>query len=152
MRKRLKGWRVVVESGGGKGMSHAWFTRKIRGRDSKSVITVRTSSYPGSHPIRQKGWEPPLPPSNGTRGEKKTGAGMFLPSPCHEIESSLFFPLCCFSCFDLFLTLARKGAISVNDKNSGLRANVPVFLRGLILSRCIVTRGEVLWGYSCSLS
>ena len=51
-------------------------------------------------------------------------------------------------CFSIpclpFLTLARKGAISVNDKNSGLCINVPVFLRGLILSRWDSTRGEVL--------
>lgn len=153
MRKRLKGW---MAEGGWRGEGdepHAWFTRKIRGRDSKSVITVRTSSYAGSHPIRQKGWEPPLSPSNGTRGEKKKNGGerfavaLFF-SSCHEIESSLSFSLSlslfvvfhvsiCFSISCLsFLTLASKDfSISVNDKNLGLRINVLVFLRGLILSR-----------------
>lgn len=155
MRKRLKGWM----EGGWRGEGdepHAWFTRKIRGRDSKSVITVRTTSYAGSHPIRQKGCEPPLSPSNGTReGRKKTGANisrwLFSSRPATKSNLlSLSFSLSlslsllvvfhvsiCFSISRLSsLTLAWKGfSISVNDKNLGLRINVLVFLRGLILSR-----------------
>lgn len=112
--------------------------------------------------------------------DEKNGGGnvsrwLFSSLLCHEIESFLFFPIVpslslslfvvfhvsiCFSIPCLpFLTLARKGAISVNDKKLGLRVNVLVFLfnsfsmgdsaRGEILRVGWVTRAIPVYSRIC---